>query len=94
MRRVSIIVTCDACEEEIDEETEGSNTLSITVRGEERVLDLCEDCIHGTLWQTARPVTDRKKRKKPADDEFACHCGKSFATLRGLNFHKVRMTHD
>jgi hypothetical protein len=93
VRRVSIVVTCDACDVEIQEETEGDSAVRFTVRGEEREMDLCGDCLHGTFLQEARPVTNRKKRKK-ASDEFACHCGKTFGTARGLSAHQTRQAHD
>lgn len=87
MRRVSIIVICDACDEEIEEETEGNSAIRFTVRGEERELDLCDECIGGTFLQEARPVTNRRKRKKT--DQFACdQCDKTFGTQRGLSRHQ------
>lgn len=91
MRRVSIVVTCDACEERIEEETEGASAVRFTVRGEEREMDLCDECLGGTFLQESRPVTNRKKRKaKTKDGEFACdECSKTFGTQRGLTRHKT-----
>lgn len=94
MRRVSIVVTCDACQEEIEEETEGSSAVRFTVRGEEREMDLCDECLGDTFLQEARPVTNRKKRKKTDEKPFACHCGKMFNTERGLSAHQTRQAHD
>lgn len=88
MRRVSILVTCDSCEEEIQEETEGASAVIFTVRGEQREMDICDQCLGGTFLQEARPVTNRKKRKK----EFTCdECSKTFGTQRGLSHHQTRM---
>jgi len=94
VRRVSIIVTCDCCQAEIAEETEGSSAMTFTVRGEQREMDICDDCLGGTFLQEARPVNNRKKRKEkgkggiviPCDD-----CDKTFGTVRGLNHHRTRM---
>ena len=95
MRRVSIVITCDCCQSEVTEETEGASAVVFTVRGEQREMDLCDECIGGSFLQEARPVTNRKKRKKEKDtspDEFECDlCHKTFATLRGLNHHGTRM---
>jgi len=91
VRRVSIVVTCDACQEDIQEETEGASTLSFTVRGEQREMDICDECLGGTFLQEARPVANRKKRKATAKD-FPCgDCDKSFGTMRGLNHHRTKM---
>jgi hypothetical protein len=90
MRRVSIVVMCDACQEDIEEESEGDSVVRIIARGEEKELDLCNECLYGTFLQEARPVTNRKKRKKTK--EFSCdECDKAFATERGLNHHRTRM---
>lgn len=91
MRRVTIVVTCDACEEEIAEEVEGSSAVRFTMRGEEKEMDLCDECIGGIL-QEARPVVNRRKRK-PQEKPFACFCGKAFTTDRGLRSHKTRQAH-
>jgi hypothetical protein len=93
MRRVSIVVTCDACDEEIEEEVEGDSAVRFTARTVEKEMDLCDDCLYGTFLQEARPVSNRKKRKKPTG-EFTCHCGKSFGTQRGLTAHQTRQAHD
>lgn len=90
MRRVSIVVTCDACQEEIEEETEGASVIRFNVRGEEREMDLCNECLGGTFLQEARPASNRKKRKAAKD--FACDdCDKAFGTMRGLNHHRTKM---
>jgi len=93
VRRVSIVVICDACGEEVEEENEGDSVLRFTVCGEEREMDICGECLGGTFLQEARPVNNRKKRKAevkglmiPCDD-----CDKSFGTVRGLNHHRTRM---
>jgi hypothetical protein len=91
MRRVSIMVICDACSEEIEEETEGDSVVRLIARGTEREMDLCDDCLHGSFLQEARPVTNRKKRKK-SEDKFACDaCDKTFGTARGLSRHQTAM---
>jgi len=94
VRRVTIVISCDACEEDIREETEGDSRVSFTVRGEERELDLCDDCLGGTFLQEARPV--RKQRGKIQTDEFyGCDfCGKTFGTARGLSMHQTRQAHN
>jgi hypothetical protein len=90
MRSISIVVTCDACGDEIEEEVEGASAIRFTVRGDEREMDLCDECLGGTFLQEARPVMNRKKRK--ATGEFVCdQCGKTFGTQRGLSHHKTRM---
>jgi hypothetical protein len=91
VRRVSIVVTCDACGEGIQEETEGASTHTITgPDGATYELELCGECRWGTFLQEARPVTNRKKRK--AKGEFMCDlCPKTFATERGRNAHQTRM---
>jgi ribosome-binding protein aMBF1 (putative translation factor) len=63
MRSISIVVTCDACGDEIEEEVEGASAIRFTVRGDEREMDLCDECLGGTFLQEARPVTNRKKRE-------------------------------
>ena len=93
MRRVSIVVICDCCDAEISEEIEGSATVRFIVAGEERELELCDDCVHGTFLQEARPVSNRRKRQTK-DKPFKCHCGKSFGTERGLSAHQTRQAHD
>jgi len=90
MRRVSIVVICDACGEDVEEENEGDSVLRFTVRDEEREMDICGECLAGTFLQEARPVNNRKKRK--AKGEFMCDlCPKTFATERGRNAHQTRM---
>jgi len=92
VRRVSIVVTCDVCQEDIEEDTEGSSAVRFTARGEERELDVCDECLGGSFLQEARPVNNRKKRKKAEDKPFACDaCDKAFGTERGLNHHKTKM---
>lgn len=93
MRRVSIVVTCDVCESEITEETEGDSAVRFTARGVERELDICDDDLYGTFLQEGRSVTNRKKRAK-TDKKFACHCGKSYDTERGLTAHQTRQGHE
>lgn len=94
MRAVSIIVFCDACEQEIEEEAEGASTVLFTVRGEQREMELCDACIGGTFLQEARSVTNRTKRKSKDEKPFSCWCGKSFGTVRGLSAHQARQAHD
>lgn len=89
MRSVSIRITCDCCEEAIEEETEGSSSVTITVRGVEREMDICDTCLHGTFLQEARAVAKTKKTK-----DLSCYCGKSFTTERGLKAHQTRQAHD
>lgn len=90
MRRVSIVVSCDCCQSEIEEENEGDSVIRFTVRGEEREMDICGECLGGSFLQEARPVMNRKKRKQAKD--FACdECDKAFATQRGLSHHKTKM---
>lgn len=81
MRRVRIEVLCDACATSIDEEVEGANSVTLTIRGGQWEMDLCDACLGGGFFQEARRKTD----------EFACDCGKSFATQRGLSHHRTRM---
>lgn len=83
MREVIIRVVCDACDEKVAEEVEGSSAITFTVRGEQRVLDLCDECLGGTFLQKARPVKKSKKK------EFVCECGKAFGTQRGLTRHQT-----
>lgn len=90
MRRVSIVVICDSCEEPIEEEVEGASVIRFTIRGEEKEMDLCGDCLHGSFLQEARPVTKRKSKGKDVPCE---HCSKSFATERGLKRH-LTMSHS
>lgn len=91
VRRVEIIVTCDVCRGDIDEETEGSNKMQIIVGNETREMDICPVCLYGSFLQEARPVT---KRKSKGDKNVPCeHCSKSFATERGLKRH-LTMIHS
>lgn len=93
MRRVVIVVTCDCCQDEIEEETEGASAIQFTVRGEEREMDICGECLGGSFLQEARPVKNRRKRKKADEKTLACDdCGKSFSTQRGLSRHQT-VTH-
>lgn len=89
MREVKIVIACDSCGSGIREEAEGSNSVTFTVRGEQWELDLCDGCLAGALFQNARQVKNRRSRK----GEFACECGKSFTTQRGLSRHQT-MAHD
>lgn len=94
MRRVNIVVTCDCCGSELTEDDEGSSTVRFIARGEERELDLCDDCLYGTFLQEARPVTNRRKRK-PIKEEFECDvCHKTFETQRGLRQHATKKHRD
>jgi hypothetical protein len=90
VRRVSIIVTCDCCRAEIAEEIEGSSAMTFTVRGEQREMDICDDCLGGTFLQEARPVTNRKKRKaKEEPVKFACEmCGREFVREGNRDKHQ------
>lgn len=89
MRQVIVMVTCDLCKDKITEETEGANAIRLSMRGEEREMDVCDECLTGSFLQEARPVTNRKKRKAK---KFPCDsCDSSFDTERGLNHHKTRM---
>jgi hypothetical protein len=88
MREVVIRVHCDVCRTGFDEQTEGSNTVTFTVYGNPRELDMCDECIGGSFLQEARPVTG-----KP-DKPFGCHCGKRFDSQRGLSAHQTRQAHD
>ncbi len=87
MREVVIRVHCDVCRTGFDESVEGSNTVTLTVYGNQRELDMCDECIGGSFLQEARPVTG-----KP-DKPFPCpfpSCGKKFDTQRGLSAHDTR----
>lgn len=88
MRRVEIIVTCDVCRGDIDEETEGSNKMQIIVGSETREMDICSVCLYGSFLQEARPVVKTKKKDVPCPD-----CDKMFATPRGLSRHRT-MAHS
>jgi hypothetical protein len=91
MRRVSITVVCDACEDEVEEETEGDSTMSFTRHGEQWEMDICDECFGGTFLQEARPTNNRRKRKDKTG-EFSCDdCDKTFPTQRGLSQHRTRM---
>jgi hypothetical protein len=91
MRSISIVVTCDACGDEIEEEVEGASAIRFTVRGDEREMDLCDECLGGTFLQEARPVTNRKKREVKVKPYFCDQCDKTFGTQRGLSHHMTRM---
>jgi hypothetical protein len=81
MREVIIAVRCDVCRESIEEQYEGANTVTFTVYGEERALEMCPDCIGGSFLQEARPVQKAK--------EFTCaDCGKAYTSQRGLSKHR------
>ena len=89
MREVIIRVVCDACDEEVAEEVEGSSAITFTVRGEQRVLDLCDECLSGTFLQEARPV----KKSKKKGGEFACaKCGKKYARETNRDKHQEGCT--
>jgi len=89
MRRVNIVVICDSCEDEVEEENEGDSRISFIVRGEKREMDICDECLGGTFLQEARPAP---KAKKDEAGEFSCvDCGKPFPTQRGMNQHRTRM---
>lgn len=93
MRRVSIVVRCDVCTEDIEEEEEGASVVRFIARGVEKEMDICDGCLYGTFLQEARPVTNRRKRKKTKDDQFPCDaCEKTFGTQRGLTRHQT-MSH-
>lgn len=87
MREVVISVVCDACGQGFYETTEGYNSVVLTVRGERREIDLCDDCIHGSFLQEARPVNTTVRKTK---GKFPCGCGKSFDTERGRAAHSTR----
>lgn len=94
MRSISIVINCDACGDEIAEETEGASTVTLIARGEERELELCDDCLYSTFLQEARPVTNRRTRKKTKDKPYFCEvCDKTFGTTRGLSAHQTRASH-
>lgn len=82
MREVIIAVHCDVCRNSFREEVEGSNTVKFTVYGDQRELDMCDECIGGSFLQEARPV--KTKTEKP----FVCECGKAYTSQRGLSKHK------
>ena len=89
MRRVTIMISCDACDEDIREETEGDSRMSFTRHGEKWEMDICDECFGGTLLQEARPAPRAKRDTvgmSPCDD-----CDKTFATPRGLSMHRTRM---
>lgn len=89
MRSISIVVTCDACHDEVLEEVDGSSIVQFTARGVQSEMDLCDDCLYGTFLQEGRPSGNRKKR---GVGEFDCPgCGKAFKTQRGLSHHQTRM---
>ena len=92
MRRLNIIDTCDCCQAEIAEETEGSSAVVFTVRGEQREMDICDECLGGSFLQEARPVNNRKKRKAKAKEEpakFACSkCGREFVRRANRDKHQ------
>lgn len=91
MRRVSIVISCDCCQSEVEEETEGSSAVVFTVRGEQREMDLCDECIGGSFLQEARPVTNRKKRKQEPEKKagFACEmCQREFVREANRDNHQ------
>jgi len=66
--------------------------MTFSVRDERREIDICDECLGGSFLQEARPVMNRRKRKKATTDEFPCDdCDKSFGTQRGLSHHRTRM---
>jgi hypothetical protein len=78
---------CDACGEEVEEENEGDSVLRFTVRGEEREMDICGECLGGTFLQEARPVNNRRRRKKATG--FSCEkCGKDYVRERNRDKHQ------
>lgn len=85
MREVVIAIRCDLCEQRFTEANEGDNSVIFTVRGEKREMDLCDPCIGGSFLQEARPV---KGKPRKAEKPFACHCGKSYTSQRGLSKHQ------
>ena len=89
VRSINIVVTCDVCNEVIEEENEGDSAVQFTARGVKKEMDICDDDLYGTFLQEARPTSNRQKRKKQT--EFTCGaCGKSFETQRGMNQHKTK----
>lgn len=96
MREVIVHVTCDACREDIEEESDGDHCVVLTVGGQQREIDLCGNCLYGSFLQEARPVAKTKSKKKTEDVEcrFPCdRCDKSFNTQRGLSRHQT-VTHE
>lgn len=91
VREVVISVHCDLCNQQFYETTEGSNSVGLTVYGEAKEMDVCDPCIHGSFLQEARHVDGRRGKAKTP---HACHCGKSFASPRGLSAHQTRQAHD
>jgi hypothetical protein len=94
MREVILVVYCDVCDKGIQEETEGSNGVSFTVRGEQRELDMCNDCLGGSFLQEARPVVNRKTQKRDKEKGYLCgadDCTMSFTTHRGMKMHHTLM---
>lgn len=92
MRTVIIVVTCDVCDNEIKEDAEGTSAIRFTVRGEQREMDICNECLGGSFLQEARPVKTRGKAKKSPDgSKFFCGidgCEMSKDTSRGLKLHQ------
>lgn len=90
MREVVISVNCDACRTNFKEREEGANLVLFTILGEKWEMDLCNDCLGSGFLQEARRTVNRKSD----DKSFACHCGKTFGTQRGLSAHQTRQAHD
>lgn len=91
MREVVINIHCDVCGTQFVETDEGSNSVGLVIYGEQREMDVCDECIHGSFLQEARPVS--KRRKKTEASDFPCGvCEKRFLTQGGATRH-MTMTH-
>jgi hypothetical protein len=85
-----VVVMCDVCQGDIYEKQEGTSVVTFTARGQTQELDICDECLHGSFLQEARPVAKQKK----VVGEFDCPgCGKSFKTPGGLTRHRTKVPH-
>lgn len=85
MREVIIQVECDVCRSLLEEPSEGHNLVHITFQGRELEMDMCDECVHGSFLQEARPVS-----KKTSKTFLCAVCDKSFATQVGLKRHAAQ----